>query len=112
MRCRAGATGDPAVNNANRSSSRARICSADNTRARAAASSIANGIPSTRRHTRATATRLAAVSSNVGATAQARSTNSRTASNSERSPGGSELGSGVDNGATVNTCSPATHSGS
>ena len=64
-----------------RSSSRARSCGSDSTRSRAAASSMASGTPSSRRHSRTTSATFAAVSSKSPVAARARSTNSETASN-------------------------------
>ena len=64
--CRGLATRLPVVSSRKRSSICRRICSTVNARSRTAASSIANGIPSRRAQSAATASPLSAVSSNPG----------------------------------------------
>ena len=82
VRCLGSAVRLPPVSRRNRSSRRAAIWAGGRERTRAAASSTASGIPSSRRQICATAAPFAVVSSNAGATARARSTNRRTASHS------------------------------
>ena len=79
VRCRGSAVRLPPVSNRNRSSSRAAICATPIVRSRAAASSIASGSPSSRRHTSMTASTLDASTTKPGWTAAARSANRRTA---------------------------------
>jgi hypothetical protein len=101
-----------------RSSRRAAICSAERTRTRAAASSMARGSPSRRAQICTTARALAAVRVKPGRAAAARSTNRRTASYDSTSTGG-ERGhrgvaglpsgsSGTVSGGTVHKSSPST----
>ena len=78
--CRGSAARFPRVSSAKRSLSRSRICCTVSDRARTEASSIASGIPSSRRTSSASASWLAAVSRNDDQLAVARSTKSRTAS--------------------------------
>jgi hypothetical protein len=61
-----------AVNNAKRSSSRSAIWSSVSTRSRAAASTIASGMPSRRRHRRATIALFCSLNVKHGWTAAAR----------------------------------------
>jgi hypothetical protein len=74
----------PPVSSRKRSSRRAAICSGDSDRTRAAASSIANGMPSSRWQTLATAVPLRSVSMNDGSAAEARSMNRRIVSKPSR----------------------------
>jgi hypothetical protein len=74
----------------NRSDSRSRICSGDIARIRAAASSIANGKPSSREQIWAMVAVFSMVSSKPGTAAAARSANSATASSPDPKGVGSE----------------------
>ena len=80
VRCRGAADRSPAVSNPNLSSSRAAIWSTDSARTRAAASSIASGIPSSARQIAVMAATLSGPTAKPGLEAAARSANSRTAS--------------------------------
>ena len=80
VRWRGAADRSPAVSSPNLSSSRAMICSTDSARTRAAASSIASGMPSSARQIEVTAATLSGPTVNPGREAAARSANSRTAS--------------------------------
>ena len=80
VRCRGAADRSPVVSSPNLSSSRAMICSTDSARTRAAASSIASGMPSSARQMEVTAAALSGPTVNPGREAAARSANSRTAS--------------------------------
>ena len=95
-----------------RSPSRALICSTPSRRTRAAASSSASGMPSSRRQISATVAALASVSSNSDDATRARSRNRRTDSlwfavAAVRTPA-----AGTPNVGTVNSVSPSTPSGS
>ncbi len=84
---------EPPVRRRKRSLSRRAISSADRTLTRAAANSIASGIPSSRRQISTTAGALSGVRENELNTALARSTNSRTASVEPTSANHSVVGS-------------------
>ena len=87
--------------------SRGRICPGVRTLVRVAASSMASGSPSSRAQISATAWAFSSVSSKLGRTAWARSTNSRTASDRPRASGsGGPAGSGRASGGTTSSCSP------
>ena len=99
----------PPASRARESSRREEICSTDSTLVLAAASSMASGIPSRRRHTVVTAGALASVSPKDGATAFALSTKSLTASYRAMSSGvPTPLGSGEESGGTGKILSPPT----
>ena len=106
VRCRGAAARPPVVSSPKRSATRIRICSTDSARTRAAASSMASGMPSSDWHTPATAAALPVVSVKPGALAAARSANSRTASPADPSAVLTAIGG------TCQTVSPATRSGS
>jgi hypothetical protein len=88
----------PPVKSRNISAIRPLICSTDIAFTRAAASSIASGMPSSRTQSCATAGALWLVTANDGTAAMARSMNSRTASYWERlsTVDGSWRGSGSE----------------
>ena len=88
VRWRGSAIRLPPVRRRNRSSSRAAICSGGRALTRAAASSIASGIPSSRRQIWMTASAFCGVRVKAGCTARARSTNRRTDSVSAADSGG------------------------
>ncbi len=105
--CRGSAARPPPVRRANRSVSRSRICSTESTRIRTAASSIASGRPSSRRHRPTTADRFDALSSNDPDAAAARSENNMTASFwRSREIGCSSPAAGSSSGGTGTTRSP------
>jgi hypothetical protein len=79
VRCRSGASRGPPVRTPIRSTSRANRACGGSSLARAAASSMASGKPSSRRQISATAPTFWPVSLNPGATAWARTVNSCTA---------------------------------
>ena len=109
--CRSGAARLPRDSRANRSVNRSRICAGASTRTRAAASSIANGNPSSRRHSSATIGALSLVRAKLGTTARARATNSATDSN-RSTPARLTPGSGSGSDGTANSTSPGSSSGS
>ena len=78
--CRGSAARDPPVSRANRSSSRASSSPAGSTRSRAAASSMASGIPSSRRQIRPATSVVCSSGASGTPCAAARSASSRTAS--------------------------------
>ena len=103
----------PPVSRPNRSARRPSICSTDRTRVLTAASSIASGRPSSRRHRSTTAIRLEAVSSNRPDAAAARSVKSSTDSlRRSRSRVSSPCARGSSSGGIGMTCSPVMDSGS
>jgi len=111
--CRGIATRLPPVSRPNRSSSRAATCSGAMVRRRAAASSMASGMPSSARQILATAAAFAAVISNPGTTARARWDNSRTEAELSALPIPLTAGSGGSvSGPTVHGASPVMLSGS
>ena len=118
VRCRAGAVRSPVVRSRNRSASRAPICSTDSARTRAAASSMARGIPSSARHSVATAPALSSLTANPGSEAAARSANKLIASDRYAAStvaimsSATKVNGGTDSGGTCHTCSAATRSGS
>ena len=85
--CRRRAVRPPPVRSRKRSPRRAASCSGVSTRTRAAASSMARGMPSRRRQTSATAGAFAFVISNSGCTVRARSRKRRPASHRSRARG-------------------------
>ena len=89
VRCRGGAVRSPVVSSPNRSATRSRICSTDSARTRAAASSIASGMPSSGRQIVRHSAAFARVSAKPGRVATARSAKSRTASPCEEPSAGS-----------------------
>lgn len=115
VRCRRGASRSALPSNPSPLPTRSAICSAVRTGTRAAASSRASGMPSSRRHSRATASTLAAVNSNPGHASCARSTNNCTDADfkalSTRSLC-SVSSSGTDNGGTSHKASPSMPSAS
>ena len=76
-------------------------CRGYNTPARAAASSMASGMPSNRRHTAATSCALLDSRTRSGATAFARSTNRRTAGEAVTASSDTRSSGGVASGSTV-----------
>ena len=78
--CRGSRVRPPPASNRNRSSNRTAISATGKARTRAAANSIANGNPSSRRHSSATTAALAGSRVKLGSAVAARSTNNRTAS--------------------------------
>ncbi|MFD1538106.1 hypothetical protein [Nonomuraea guangzhouensis] len=80
VRCCGNAPRDPPVARSNDVSRRAAISSIASILARAAVSSMAGGMPSSRWHTSATGIAFSAVSGKPGSTAATRSTSRRTAS--------------------------------
>ncbi len=96
----------PPVSSRNRSSSSPRMSPGLNAATRAAASSIARGIPSRRTQISPTAPAFVSLSTNPGRAAWARSTNSRTASHSPTLSSSDDSGSVSD--ASGQICSPAT----
>ena len=80
VRWRGAADRWPAVSSPNRSSRRALISSTDSARTRAAASSIASGMPSSARQIEVTTAALSGLTTNPGLAAAARSANRRMAS--------------------------------
>ena len=82
VRWRSGRSRPPPAPRSSRSPRRCAIAAGESSRIRAAASSMASGSPSRRRTISATAAPFAGVSMKSGRTAIARSTNSRTASDS------------------------------
>ena len=111
--CRGGAVRSPEASGRKRSSSRLAICSTDSARTLAAASSMASGMPSRVRHSRATASALSLPSANPDRAAEARSANSCSASCRARSARDSgSRPACTDSGGTRHTVSPRTRSGS
>src|SRR5215469_3361682 len=111
--CRAGRARPPRVNSPSRSPSRSSICSADSTGSRAAASSMASGMPSSRRQILATAAAFASVTANPGTTCAARSANKLTAGNRASSATLSgRPACGAGSGGTASTVSPSMVSAS
>ncbi len=108
VRSRAGWSRAPPVSRGRRGSSRASRAWGARRLLRAAASSIASGSPSSRRHTSATAPAFAAVRVKAGATAWARVAKRRTAAEVAAWSGDAVAGSGSTSGGTGNWCSPAT----
>lgn len=106
VRRRSGSSRGPSVSIGNPRSSRTSIAAGERTVVLAAASSIANGRPSSRRQISTTSPALPSLMAKSGRTACDRSTNSRTASYRPRSlTGDTDPGSGNANGATSTTCS-------
>ena len=105
--CRSTAVRSPPVSRRNRWSKRRANSSGVRTPSRAAASSMASGNPSRRRHSLTTAAVFSASSTKSGRTARPRSTNSRTASLlpiASTSPSSS----GTSRATTITICSPGT----
>ena len=89
------------------------ICPTESTPTRAAASSMANGMPSSRRHTPAIAVAFSGVSAKPDALLRPRSMNSRTDSYPSSSPTvGGRPGSGAESGGTERLTSAANSRGS
>ena len=107
VRCRATAVRAPPVSRRNRSCNRASICAGDRTTTRAAANSIARGMPSSRRQMRAIASALSRVGLKVGSTPLARSTKSCVASASRRASARTGAAApGIDSEGTRQMVSP------
>ncbi|MCF6427235.1 hypothetical protein L2C96_33725 [Amycolatopsis tucumanensis] len=112
-RCRGPAAGSVPASRWNRRSRRRTTSDTDNDRNRTAASSIASGSPSRRRHSATTAARFSGVTAKSGSTARARSTSSWTAGTWSRAPvPAASLSSGTASGASRCTRSPPMPSGS
>ena len=103
---RGSAVREPPVSRRKRSLRRPSICSGVRTRTRAAASSKASGMPSSRVQTDATAAALPALNRKVGRAAVARSTNKRTESQSPKASGFWPPGGGRPSGGRGRTDSP------
>src|SRR4051794_2171825 len=111
LRWRGGATALSERSSLECSSTRSSSCWGESTRRRAAASSRASGMPSSRAQSAATAALLSASSRKSGATAWARSVNSTTASYWGRTAAGGGLSAvGAASGRTGIKCSPAMSS--
>ena len=103
--CRGSAVRSPPESRRKRSRSRSAMFSTESARTRAAASSSASGIPSSRWQIVATAPALRSVTANVGRAAVARSTKRRTASPRSNSSTGTRFaGSGSASGASGIGC--------
>ncbi len=109
--CWRGAVRAPPVSSRNRSSSRAASCSALIVRSRAAASSMASGIPSSARQIRVTAGTVSSVTVKPERAAAARSFSSRTAAYAMACSASASRG-GRASGRTGHRASPVRPSGS
>ena len=103
--------GLPSTSRSNRFSNRARMSATVSTSARAAASSMASGSPSSARQIPETSAALAAVNSKPGLTALARSQNNETAGDALISSTESSSGDATPSGGTGHAASPAIASG-
>ena len=110
VRCRGSPPRLAPASSRNRSSSRAASCPVPRAFSRAAASSRASGMPSSRRQISLTSATLPSVSVNPGRARPARSQNSRTASAAPTAARSSSPGGGRASGGTGQVASPLTPS--